>query len=196
MPVETRNSSQGRQQEEGRDSPGRPHPQRNSPATGIRTGVSKHVQKQLLQDIEASGEGIAGFKLRTLLAQKPCVYDTFQSDTHKQFQNKLHQWKLLNAVDCYELLCTLGVHPNGTNQESEEEEEEEQEDPTPTPPARQHHCPHDLHRFVPIHSSFVQHNQRLVDHDVSLFDCKSIDEGGSGLVEQFQFFEETLRRKW
>jgi hypothetical protein len=90
-------------------------------------------------------------------------------------------------------LCTLGVHPNGTIQESEEEEE--QEDPTPTPPTRQHHCPHDPHRFVPIHSSFVQCNQRLVDHDVSLFDCKSIEEGGS-LVERFQFFEETLRRKW
>jgi hypothetical protein len=70
-------------------------------------------------------------------------------------QNKHHQRQILSPADCCEpAVATLGVHPNGSQQELEEEAEEaeavpeeaEEEEPPaarlqPLPPACQHQLP-------------------------------------------------------
>ena len=132
MPVETRQQQTGRIL-----SPSRP---RNQSTTGAKQGLSKQIQKQLLEDIEESGEGIAVFKLNTIFSQKPDTYRLYQSkEKRKQVQNKIERWRLLSLAEYHQLLCDFDVRPNWSNQEYKEEEEEEEEEPTPTPPARQHH---------------------------------------------------------
>ena len=133
MPVETR-----QQQQQGtRESPRVPGSQSS---TGPRQGLPQHFQRQLLKDIEESGEGIAGFRLNTIFSQKPDTYRLFQSkEKRKQVQNKLNKWRSLAPEDYYQLLCESGVRPNCWRNQESEEEEQEQEEPTPTPPARQHH---------------------------------------------------------
>jgi hypothetical protein len=136
MPVDTRKQQEGR---------GSPSPRRRlQSTTGPRTGLSIHIHKQLLQDIEESGEGVASFKLKTLFHRKPDTYRLYtSSDAKRQIRNKLNKWKALASADYFQLLASLGVHPNGTRsliEESEEEgkseEEEEQEEPsTPRPSA-------------------------------------------------------------
>ena len=122
MPVETRQQQTGRIL-----SPSRP---RNQSTTGAKQGLSKQIQKQLLEDIEESGEGIAVFKLNTIFSQKPDTYRLYQSkEKRKQVQNKLNKWRSLAPEDYYQLLCESGVRPNcWRNQESEEEEQEQEQD--------------------------------------------------------------------
>lgn len=141
MPVETRNS-RGKEQEKGRYSSSPHRPKFNPSTTGPRTaapvrgGLQQHVQKQLLQDIEASGEGIARLTLRPLCDRKSDIYGEPGTERRRQVQNKFHRWKLLETIEYHKLLNNFGVYPNVRSQESEEEEEE----PTPsTPTAHQHH---------------------------------------------------------
>jgi hypothetical protein len=150
MPVQTLIASSTptrprQQQQEETLPPTPPRPLRTPPKTSNLAGLPLHIQKQLLQDIEEAGGGIAGFKLQHLCNRRPAIYGNKSSDRRRQVQNKFHQWKTLDQTGYYHLLSSFGVQParNGSLEESNEEAEPLLEDPTPapTPPARQHQLP-------------------------------------------------------
>jgi hypothetical protein len=73
-------------------------------------GVPKHLFKQLLTDIEASGGLSEGFLLKRICDQNPLSYGSPNSKRRKQIQNRTDRLKKLSATDYQEYLNFFGVH--------------------------------------------------------------------------------------
>jgi hypothetical protein len=74
------------------------------------TGLSLHVQKSLLQDIEESG-GLVVACVRNLCNRRSDIFGAAGSERRRQVQNKVTKWKSLDEIEYYKLLASLGVRP-------------------------------------------------------------------------------------
>jgi hypothetical protein len=92
------------------------NPRRLNPARTNTKGLPLNLQKQLLQDIEASG-GIGDghgtpFKLLSICNRRSELYgEAGKGGLRRKVQNKVQAWRNLNAVEYYKLLAYLGVQP-------------------------------------------------------------------------------------
>lgn len=114
------------------------------PSRTNNAGLSNPVQKQLLQDIEASG-GLQALKSKRRGIAKLCdtkaeIYGLPKSRTRKQVQNKIYKWYSLSEADYYRVLAEFQVQPFSAtfasveieSSEGGEEKEEEEADESET----------------------------------------------------------------
>jgi hypothetical protein len=75
----------------------------------IVRGLKKHLFKQLLLDIEASGGLSENFQLKHICDQKPTVYSVPTSKIRRQVQNRVNRLKKFSATDYQQYLNVFGI---------------------------------------------------------------------------------------
>lgn len=94
---------------------------RKRPDRTNQAGLSSHVQKQLLQDIERSGGIKSKFSLKNICDSKEDVYGLPVSAQRRSVQNKVEIWKNLPREEYNLLLATLRVQPHAVLQATQED---------------------------------------------------------------------------
>jgi hypothetical protein len=108
-------SSEGSSSLPAAQNPWKKHHQPHS-SSKPRRGLSKTLQRQLLNDIERNG-GILNVSLQALCNKKADIYGSSNSLLRRAVQNKVSRWKKLTKHH-YNLVCLELIGTNGTQQES------------------------------------------------------------------------------
>lgn len=108
-------SSEGSSSLPAAQNPWKKHHQSHS-SSKPRRGLSKTLQRQLLNDIERNG-GILNVSLQALCNKKADIYGSSNSLLRRAVQNKVSRWKKLTKHH-YNLVCLELIGTNGTQQES------------------------------------------------------------------------------